>query len=198
MSSSSAVHFFPFWMLSSVRVKLNQDEVFCLSRKGLSELQLLSCLGPLAQNDLRARYCDRIFCADAPRGAVCAAQIGKEACKEFWRHTEQKGFYTRLLSEPSAVLHEHGVDSNCADQIVSAPFDTSGVTADPALNIPCPISEGVLYDVCEFFRGSGNWTQAHVDFGLTCHDGFDIDSRRLRVGDLQDAAQCFMSWLVSL
>lgn len=102
-------------MLSSVRVKLNQDEVFCLSRKGLSELQLLSCLGPLAQNDLRARYCDRIFCADASPsgGAVCAAQIGKEACKEFWRHTEQKGFYTRLLSEPSAVLHEHGVDSNC-------------------------------------------------------------------------------------
>ena len=50
---------------------LGQDEVFCLSRKSICELQLLACLGPLAQSDLRAKYSDRLYSTDAsPAGGA--------------------------------------------------------------------------------------------------------------------------------
>lgn len=115
-------------------------------------------------------------------------RLERKHAKSFGDTLNRKVFTLAFLVNPVLCFMNMELIVTVTDQFVSAPFDTSGVTADPALNIPCPISEGVLYDVCEIFRGSGNWTQTHVVFGLTCHDGFDIDSRRLRVGDLQDAA----------
>lgn len=55
-------------------------------------------------------------------------------------------------------------------------------------SIPCSLEEGILYDAVEIFRGSGNWSAVHGARGLTMHDGFDIDSRRLRFSDLSDRA----------
>jgi len=46
-------------------IDLPPDEVFCLSRKARSELQLLSVLGPLAQSDLTASYSETLFCTDS-------------------------------------------------------------------------------------------------------------------------------------
>ena len=36
-----------------------------------------------------------------------------------------------------------------------------------------PIQEGYLYDCIELFRGSGNWSLAHEQQGLTIHAGLD-------------------------
>ena len=94
-------------------------------------------LGPLAQNDMRARHSSR---------TACYAQIGAEASKELW-HTEQRGGYTRLLSEASAMLRERD-EEHCTD-FPPSPEMSRGQ------KIQTPLSEGILYDVCELFRGSG-------------------------------------------
>ena len=84
------------------------DTVFCLSRKARSELQLLACLGPLAQSDLRVRHSSKIFATDASPtgGAVVFAELSRAATKELWRHTEQRGFYTKLQSPVSEILSD--------------------------------------------------------------------------------------------
>ena len=54
--------------------------------------------------------------------------------------------------------------------------------------LPSSLSEGVLYDCVEIFRGTGNWSHAHCRHGLRVHDGFDVDGRRARIADLSDPA----------
>ena len=89
------------------------NEVFCLYRESRSELQLIACLGPLAQSDLRATYSSHLFCTDASPsgGAVIRATISKASTEELWRHTEQRGFYTRLLNPAGQILHEKGIQT---------------------------------------------------------------------------------------
>jgi hypothetical protein len=36
------------------------------------------------------------------------------------------------------------------------------------------LSEGFLYDLCELFKGVGNYSKAHADVGLRVHPGFEI------------------------
>lgn len=167
------------------------DQVFCLDPKSRNELILLSLLGATAQSDLRAKYCPKIFTMDASPsgGAVCAADLGSTACKEIWRHTEQRGYYTRLQSPVSSLLTEIGLDSETADQFGPKPCDVS-LDVEPFVehSIPTSLQEGILFDAVEIFRGSGNWSAVHGARGLTMHDGFDIDQQRLRFSDLSDRA----------
>ena len=74
----------------------SQDEVFCLRRQTLCELQLLASLGCMAQSDMRARHDPKVYCTDAsPAGvAVCYAYLGGHASKEFWRGTLSKVGFT--------------------------------------------------------------------------------------------------------
>eukprot|EP00438_Fugacium_kawagutii_P008019 Skav209170 [mRNA] locus=scaffold1137:401715:406094:- [translate_table: standard] len=162
-------------------------ETFCLSRQARNELQLLAILGPTAQSDLRAQFCSHLFTTDASPsgGAVCRAEIGPETCKEIWRHTEQKGFYTRLQSPVSQILAEHGIEP-ISNQVFQ---DTLASSIEPS-SIPFPLSEGFVYDAIELFRGTGNWSEAYQRHGLLVHDGIDLDGRRLRVGDLAKIATC--------
>ena len=159
------------------------NQVFCLSRQSRCELQLLATLSPLAQSDLRAKYASHIYCTDASGtgGAVCAAPVTPAVSQELWRHSEQKGFYTRLQNPASAVLSELGYDSEVAQQFVSEPLQADDAKC---FSVPAALSEGFLYDCCEIFRGVGNWSAVHSSRGLSVHDGIDVDGRRLRVGDL--------------
>ena len=116
--------------------------------------------------------------------------------EEVWRHTEQRGFYTKLLSPASAILIEHGLDSKVAEQIVNPPPQFSSPPEATSFNVPPPMTEGILFDVCEIFRGSGNWSAAHSAQGLSTPGGFDLDGRRLRCHDLQEAST--MHELISL
>ena len=92
------------------------SQIFCLSRKALNELQTLAILGPTAQTDIRAEFCPYVFATDASPsgGAVCKAWLWPKACQEIWRHTEQKGCYTKLQSPVASILVEHGaVETTC-------------------------------------------------------------------------------------
>lgn len=169
------------------------DEVFCLSRQARSELQLIAALAPLAQSNLRAKYSNELFCTDASPagGAVTSTKISSFMTQELWRHSEQRGFYTKLLSPAAEILHEKGMQVE-ADKINPKGYLESLNSTDlvASFGVPPPLSEGILYDCVEFFRGTGGWSSAHAQLGLRVHDGFDIDSRRLRFGDISNNSTC--------
>ena len=161
------------------------DDYFCLSRKAKCELQLLAALGPLAQSDLRSSYSPYLYCTDASPtgGAVIKAHIGSTASAEIWRHSEQRGYYTRLQSPVAEILREKGYEpeSDC----LFVPDEPS--TREPLFSVPPSLSEGILFDCIELFRGSGNWSSAHSKLGLKVHVGVENSGRVLRVSDMSDA-----------
>ena len=159
-----------------------RNSVFCLSRQSLNELQMLCILAPMAHSDLRVQYSTHIYTTDASPwgGAVCKAKIGCHATAELWRHSEQKGFYTKLQSPVSSILTEKGIESQGH---LFGEEDHPDVVYLP--NSPAPsLKEGILFDCIELFRGTGNWSKAHDAMGLSVHDGVDTDGRRLRCMDL--------------
>ena len=159
---------------------------FCLSRRARCELQLIAVFGPLAQSDLRTHYSQKIYCTDASPsgGAVVAADIGPKASAELWRHSEQRGFYTRLQSPNSEILIEKGFVSE-AHETFSPSVPEAWAISD---SIPAPLSEGILYDCIEIFRGSGNWSSSHAALGLRVHPGIENSGQVLRVSDLSNDA----------
>ena len=171
---------------------LPSHQSFCLSRQARCELQMLSLLSPLAQSDLRAHVSSRVFVMDASPygGAVCSANIGEAASRELWRHTEQRGCYTKLQSPISEILSEKGLEPETMQVHVAPSQEPSFVHPSESFsfNIPSILSEGILYDCVEVFRGSGNWSHAHIQRGLSVHDGFDIDGRRIRFSDMSSKA----------
>ena len=157
------------------------DQVFCLKRQSLNELQVLAVLGPTAQCDLRVGYCSDIFCMDASPtgGAVVRAEVGAAVTQEVWRHTEQKGFHTRLQSPVSQILSEHGIEPDSMHM-----FQDHLKSNGPQVEVPLSLREGFVFDCIELFRGAGNWSLAHERNGLRVHDGIDVDGRCLRVSDI--------------
>ena len=166
----------------------SKHEVFCLSRQARNELLLLGVLGSVSHADLRCKYHDKIYCTDAsPWGAaVVAAPIEPNVTRELWRHCEQKGYYTRLQSPASAYLSENSLPSEFVESLAPEPADNShGDIFEPVAR---SLSDGILFDCVELFRGTGAWSKFHEEAGLCLHDGFDIDGRRLKIGDLLDDA----------
>ena len=161
-----------------------QDEIFPLSRQARCELQMLAVLGPIAQSDIRVQHCPRMYCTDASPmgGAVIYADIGQNAAQEFWRHSGQRGFYTRLQSPVAEILAEKGFEPESNKKFITKD--------NPPQLSPAPgraLSEGIIFDCIEIFRGEGNWSEAHKSRGFRVHDGVDISGRRLRIMDLSDA-----------
>ena len=164
-----------------------QDGVFHLSSRARSELQLLAILGPTAQADLRVGHSSKIFCTDASPtgGAVTFAQSTSQATAEIWRHCEQRGFYSKLQSPVSVILEEKGFEPASNEQFTP---DIEQFVDFSTRNIPAPISEGIIFDCIELFRGSGNWSSAHEQRGFRVHPGIELDGRCLRVADMADTA----------
>ena len=163
---------------------LPANQVFCLSRESRNELTLLAALGPTAQSDLRVKHDEHIYASDAsPQwGAVCKAPVSANMTAELWRHSEQRGFYTRLQSPAATVLSELGLSAESDEQFAHAAFKDPPVSGTPKFpnghhlftsdrnpDVPSSLSEGILYDCCEIFRGSGNWSNVHSARGLNCH-----------------------------
>ena len=160
-----------------------QNEIFCLSGKCRSELQLLAIIGPTAQADLRVGHSPNIYCTDASpdRGAVIVAATNSNATAEIWRHCEQRGFYTKLQSPVSEILQEKGIEPLSDCQFVPK-FER--IPDYATRSIPPSLDEGILFDCIEIFRGSGNWSEAHEQLGLRVHPGIELDGRVLRVADM--------------
>ena len=87
-----------------------QNQIFSLSRETRNELLALSCLGPVCMSDLRVGYAPFIFCTDAsPDGAgICQSPESESVVQELWRHSEQRGYYTQLLTPAASVLSSLG------------------------------------------------------------------------------------------
>ena len=160
-----------------------QNQIFSLSRETRNELLALSCLGPVCMSDLRVGYAPFIFCTDAsPDGAgICQSPECESVVQELWRHSEQRGYYTQLLTPAASVLSSLG--ESFEEPI---PSIQASDREDVVLKIPCSLSEGILFDCIELFRGEGNWSLAHEAVGFSVHDGFDVDGRRMQFGDLLD------------
>ena len=171
---------------------LPRNQVFRLSPKSRNELLILAALAPSLQSDLRVQYDNKLYCMDASPfgGAVCEATIGSAAAQELWRHCEQRGYHTRLQSQVAEILRDKGLVPNSEDSL-APPVDPCRAVF-PRIQcdwrLPSSLSEGVLYDCVEIFRGTGNWSHAHCRHGLRVHDGFDVDGRRARIADLSDPA----------
>ena len=129
-------------------------------------------------SDLRVGYAPFIFCTDAsPDGAgICQSPESESVVQELWRHSEQRGYYNQLLTAAASVLSSLG--ESFEEPIPSIqPSDRE----DVVLKIPCSLSEGILFDCIELFRGEGNWSLAHEAAGFRVHDGFDVDGRRMHL-----------------
>ena len=111
---------------------------------------------------------------ERPDGAgICQSPESESVVQELWRHSEQRGYYTQLLTPAASVLSSLG--ESFEEPIPSIqPSDR-----DVVLKIPCSLSEGILFDCIELFRSEGNWSLAHEAAGFRVHDGFDVDGRSL-------------------
>lgn len=165
---------------------LPPDQIFCLSRRARTELQLLGSLGSLAQADLRAQHSSKIYCTDASPsgGAVIWAPVTPAVTAEFWRYSEQRGFHTRLESPVSELLREHGLPSETSEQFISKQPE---IINNPE-QIPRVLAEGIVYDCIEIFRGVGNWSLAHSSQQLRVHPGIENSGRTIRVADMASRA----------
>ena len=125
---------------------LHKNQLFMLSRKARSELQLLASLGPVAQANLRTSYSSQIYCTDASPsgGAVIGASVHPNVTRELWRHTEQRGFYTKLVSPVSQILIEKGIDPAA----VQFSPETNPQPQEHCVNIPAILTEGILLRLC--------------------------------------------------
>ena len=160
-----------------------QDELFCLSQVARNELLAVSLLGPVCICDLRVDVAPFIYCTDAsPHGAgICVCSEDRSVVEELWRHSEQRGYYTRLLNPAATVLSEMGLDHIEGDLP-----ETNAAPLDEKLRVPAPLLEGFVYDCLELFRGEGNWSTAHSSLGLKVHPGIDVKDRGIRFGDFLD------------
>ena len=76
-----------------------------------AELASFVVLGPLCSVNLRAQIDPTVSATDASSGwqAAVRAEIPASVAQEAYRHSVQKGAWTRLLSAPGAWLKEHGL-----------------------------------------------------------------------------------------
>ena len=160
-----------------------QQEVFALSRETRNELLALCSLSPVCITDLRAQYAPFIYCTDAsPEGAgICRAQESTSVVSELWRHSEQRGYYTRLLNPAAEILATK--EESFVDPVPHLEPDRFEAVD---MRLPSVLAEGIVYDCLELFRGEGNWTLAHEAIGFSAHDGIDVTGSRLQFGDMLD------------
>ncbi|OLQ04662.1 hypothetical protein AK812_SmicGene12223 [Symbiodinium microadriaticum] len=76
-----------------------------------SELASFVFLGPLCSVNLRAQIDNTVTATDASSGwqAAVRAEVPAAVAQEAYRHSVQKGTWTRLLSQPGAWLKDHGL-----------------------------------------------------------------------------------------
>ena len=162
------------------------NRVFQLHRDSVNELACLCIMGPLIQADLRAGYPGKIFCMDAsPTGAgICCATLPGPVVKELWRHTEQKGFYTKLLEPASALLQSLDLSDDPGAAFVEGLPATSAPFSPEPLPLRAPRSGGGSF-LC-LFGGDCNWVPAHTRAGLRDFGVERPELSALSFGDLED------------
>ena len=95
---------------------------------------------------------------------ICVADAPVHVTQELWRHTEQKGYYTRLESPAAALLREqsHNCEAIFGPDVVPPAAAFAGVS----VSIPRHLAEGLIFDTVELFSGAANWSLAHREAGF--------------------------------
>ena len=136
---------------------LHPDEVFHLSPQGINELSVLMVLGPVIQTEMRVGICPELFMMDAsPSGdAICRTMLTALAIGKLWRHSEQRGCYTKCSFEHEELF---GAATISAEGFgCSAPVTSVNLGHVPELQ----------YDCIELFSGQGNWSRCHAEWAWT-------------------------------
>lgn len=158
---------------------LGPDQAFPMTSRCLNELLILILLVPVIQADLRVDMANELFMMDASPtgGAICKVPVSKHTAEELWRHTELRGFHTKLESGAGEVLSELGLDNFPVFGEDSRPVDLGPLAVEGA---------GLVYDCIELFAGSANWSRAHAQQGFSVHPGLEREAAGLKYGDLAD------------
>ena len=171
---------------------LPSDQVFRLSETCCNELLLLCILAPTMQTDLRADIANVLYMLDASPygGGLCHAEFSASGAEELWRHSEQRGFYTRLQSPAGATLRELGFEHTefFGEDAQHTVFPDGVLTSPPLLKIQERVlkDETKAFDCIELFSGQGNWSRSHSELGLKVHPGIECAASGRTFGDLAD------------
>ena len=170
---------------------LPADVVFHMSQKCLDELTLLCLLAPVMQTDLRTSIAPELFMLDASPygGGICFAPFTASAADELWRHSEQRGYYTRLQSEAGATLRELGLEHEeffgeeaCRFDLGASQSDNSALFAK--ISKSYLVDKTQAFDCIELFSGQGNWSSSHTAVGFKVHPGVERSASGKAFGDL--------------
>ena len=86
-----------------------------------------------------------------------------------------RGYHTRLQSSASAILCDKGLPHDGEDLFGSYALLPPEALQQHAFKfrIPEPMTEGIIYDCVEIFRGVGDLSNSHAQIGLVVHEGYD-------------------------
>ena len=151
---------------------LSESEIFRISARAKQELILLILLCPCITTDLRAVPLAKLFATDASPFAAgaCVASVPQSSVLELLRFADHRGHFTRLLPQACTYLGHDNLDSSGPDFAA----------------VPRSLAEGILFDVCEVFRGEGNLSKIARRMGLRVHEGFELQDGA--DGDIMDPA----------
>ena len=141
----------------------------------------------ILQTDLRVDVAPAIYMLDVSPygGGICKVDFPRGAVSELWRHTEQRGSYTKFQQGAGLALQELGFE----------PEPPCGPEADNHLLdskhnfVSCtktPRDYTIIYDCIELFSGFGNWSKSHSEAGLRVHPGMERSATGHAYDDLSD------------
>ena len=145
---------------------LQDTDVFNLTVRAKQELMLLILLCPRSMTDLRAVPLGKLFATDAsPFAAVL----------DLLRFADHRGHFTKLVPQAASYLNDFDLGSSSAD------FGS----------VPRSLVEGILFGVCEVFRGEGNLSRTAKSMGLRVRKGFELQDGA--DGDITNPQPCCAS-----
>ena len=168
---------------------LDGDILFKMSQQTMIELMLMCVMAPVMQADLRMNAPPALYTLDASPygGGICKADFPASAVSELWRHTEQRGYYTKLQQGASMALQELGYEP----EPTCGPDSDRHPASSSVIFVHCrgpPSDNTVVYDCIELFSDFGNWSRCHADAGLRVHPGVERTASGHAFGDLSDKA----------
>lgn len=104
---------------------------------------------------------------------------------ELWRHTEQRGYYTRLQQGANLVLREMGLEHS--DLFGAGEFLPADLAEPGFAGVDAELlTSAAAFDCIELFSGEGNWSRCHAECGFSMHPGLDKTGVGIKYGDLLD------------
>ena len=152
--------------------------VFVLSSRCKNELVLLCLLGPVISTNVRANPSSLLYATDASPFAagVCSAPVGEEFSYQIFLSGSLKGHHTMLSGAVTNYFKECSASARVrgdADEL-EEDFETLDQLVGNEIPLGQPqrtLTEGILFDVIEVYRGDRRWSEFHTALGFEAHGG---------------------------